>query len=176
MACELDSTTNATFVMKARTQVIVTPSERQLAYEKVFAKVACVALLIVASCPSFGQTSNEPAGLKDARGSGEFEVTGLKRVTEGPPQEISVCRDWVLTSDDVKRFFSHAELLDQTTLHHTFDVLPCGYSGWLSAGGLDFHFSINAGGFGVIEITWDSADYILYSCSRGCESLFQGTK
>lgn len=32
---------------------------------------------------------------------------------------------------------------------------------------------INAGGFGTVQFSASSGNYVLYSCKRGCESLFE---
>lgn len=135
--------------------------------------VAGMALSVFASNPVFAQEFIEPMELKDGRRAGQIDVTVFERVTEAASSEVSVCRDWTLTSEDAKHFFTQAELLSPTEWHHTFDVLPCGYSGSLLIGGLNYEFSINAGGWGFIRLSSDSTDHVLYSCRQSCGALFQ---
>jgi hypothetical protein len=137
-----------------------------------YSRAALLALLITLCGAAGAQESSEPEPLKDARVSQRFEVSSLARVTEGPPEEAVVCREWTLSSRDVKRFFAHAEMLNPTEWHYSYDILPCAYTGWLSVDGLDYKFGINAGGFGTIELSTSGGKYLLYSCKRGCEKLF----
>lgn len=131
---------------------------------------ACV---VFASYPVFGEELIEPMELRDARRAGQIHVTAFERVTEGAPSEVSACRDWKLTREDAKHFFTQAELLDSTEWHHTFDIMPCGYSGSLLIGNLYYQFSINAGGWGAIQFSSDSTDHVLYSCKPNCGAMFR---
>jgi hypothetical protein len=77
-------------------------------------------------------------------------VTSLSSSVDTNDPAHALCQSFVLTPDDVSRFFRMASEVGGPEFHDRSVILPCRYEGTLTIDGKASSFSINAGGAGYL--------------------------
>lgn len=83
------------------------------------------------------------------------------------PEEAEYCEDWILSREQVREYFSEAELIEPvSTREYYFGA--CELKGEGEINGKPFTYSINVGGVGRIV---DEEKETLYGCKLRCKEI-----
>ena len=84
----------------------------------------CALLFALSMNAMFGCDTihSEPKRLESARKAMQIEIIALTKVSEMPASDVG-CRDWILTTEDVKYFFAHARTYAMGTWYELYIVL-----------------------------------------------------
>jgi hypothetical protein len=76
-----------------------------------------------------------------------FEIISLKKgiTSQSSDPDTSVCKNWSIQSDDLKKIIADSKLIDSHTWHDDFGVYRCIISGEIKQDGHIFRFEVNAG-------------------------------
>ena len=125
----------------------------------------CALLFALSMNAMFGCDTihSEPKRLESARKAMQIEIIALTKVSEMPASDVG-CRDWILTTEDVKYFFAHARTYAMGTWYELYIVLITyvrtpsetypSPSGWFSFG------SSLAGNHAPSESTWSPLRWV----------------
>ena len=70
---------------------------------------------------------------------------------DSDPTIASACKDFSLSTESIKAFFTQAETITTLELHNEHDILPCYSKGTLVFKGKQYSWLIRAGGTGELS-------------------------
>jgi hypothetical protein len=105
-----------------------------------------------------------------------FTITNIHVAAAGGNQPehaytAGVCKGFLLSEQQVRDFFVHANYVEDTAPENRYDILPCYSSGTATINSAPYEWVIRAGGIG--EFTSEHYRFVKI-CGKNCCSKVQG--